>query len=100
MICKSPSHFGPIPPFHIVYPSSTAMKQLSIHDNAQTIAHSPEENDWIINHNIWQLQVPFFIDVEDRPGPIAPFLPRENPRAWVKNSLSLRSHSDGKKPSI
>ncbi|KAI3445501.1 hypothetical protein Pfo_002166 [Paulownia fortunei] len=41
-------------------------------------------------------KVPFFSDEEDRPGPIAPFLPRENPRAWVANSLSLRSNSDSK----
>ncbi|GFP80409.1 nuclear pore complex protein nup98a [Phtheirospermum japonicum] len=39
-------------------------------------------------------KVAFFHNEVDRPGP---FLPRENPRAWVTNSLpSLQSSSDGK----
>ncbi|KAH6825896.1 hypothetical protein C2S53_001333 [Perilla frutescens var. hirtella] len=38
-----------------------------------------------------ETKVPFFINEEDRPIPVAPFLPRENPRAWVNISLSLCS---------
>ncbi|PIN08207.1 hypothetical protein CDL12_19216 [Handroanthus impetiginosus] len=47
-------------------------------------------------------KVPFFSDKEDRRGPIAPLLPRENPRAWVLNLSSrqghtpLHSYADGK----
>ncbi|XP_057766384.1 nuclear pore complex protein NUP98B-like isoform X2 [Salvia miltiorrhiza] len=45
-----------------------------------------------------ETKVPFFVDDVDKLGPVDPFLPRENPRAWVNiSSLSLRSpcHSKG-----
>ncbi|KAL0384703.1 UNVERIFIED_CONTAM: Nuclear pore complex protein B [Sesamum radiatum] len=38
-------------------------------------------------------KVPFFSGKEDRPCPVTPFLPRENPRAWLVNSLSGKEHA-------
>ncbi|XP_020551535.1 nuclear pore complex protein NUP98A isoform X2 [Sesamum indicum] len=38
-------------------------------------------------------KVPFFCGKEDTPCPVTPFLPRENPRAWLVNSLSGQEHA-------
>lgn len=41
------------------------------------------------------MQVPFFSDEVDRPGPTDPFLQRENPGAWIGFRISRGSCSEG-----
>ncbi|KAL0335360.1 UNVERIFIED_CONTAM: Nuclear pore complex protein A [Sesamum radiatum] len=38
-------------------------------------------------------KVPFFSGKEGRPCPATPFLPRENPRDWLVNTLSRQEHA-------
>ncbi|KAK4402072.1 putative membrane-bound O-acyltransferase C24H6.01c [Sesamum angolense] len=38
-------------------------------------------------------KVPFFSGKEGRPCPVTPFLPRENPRDWLVNTLSRQEHA-------